>query len=134
VSGADNPQQPDTSGIKDFTVVFQGGQQNSSSSITIINGKVTKEVNEGYYFSYQLTPARSGHLIIPSLTVKAGNNSAVTESIQITAREPSETEDFKFRVSLSQNRCYVGEPVILTANMVYWERCAGLLFFDACSV
>jgi hypothetical protein len=116
VSGAENPQQPDTSGMKDFNVVFQGGQQNSSSSITIINGKVTKDVREGYYFSYQLTPTRSGALTIPSLTVKAGNSSAETYPIQITAREPSETEDFKLRISLSRDRCYVGEPVILTAT------------------
>jgi hypothetical protein len=116
VSGADNPQQPDMSVIKDFNVVFQGGQQNSSSSITIINGKVTRDAREGYYFSYQLTPTRSGSLTIPSLTVKAGNNSAETEPIQISAREPSETEDFKLRISLSRNRCYVGEPVILTAT------------------
>jgi hypothetical protein len=115
VSGAENPQQPDTSVVKDFNVVFQGGQQNSSSSITIINGKITKDVREGYYFSYQLTPARSGSLTIPSLTVKAGSSSAETDPIQIIAREPSETEDFKFRISLSRDRCYVGEPVILTA-------------------
>ena len=116
VSGAENPEQPDLSGVKDFTVVFQGGQQNSSSSITIINGKVTKDVQEGYYFSYQLTPTRSGILTIPSIKVKAGNSSTETEPIQITARAPSETEDFKFRISLSRDRCYVGEPVILTAT------------------
>jgi tetratricopeptide (TPR) repeat protein len=116
VSGADNPQQPDMSVIKDFNVVFQGGQQNSSSSITIINGKVTKDVRGGYYFSYQLTPTRSGSLTIPSLSVKAGSNSAETDAIQISAREPSETEDFKLRLSLSRDRCYVGEPVILTAT------------------
>jgi hypothetical protein len=116
VQGAENPEQPDLSGVKDFTVVFQGGQQNSSRSVTIINGKVTQDVREGYYFSYQLTPARSGNLTIPSIKIRSGNNSAETEPVQITAREPSETEDFKFRLSLSRDRCYVGEPVILTAT------------------
>ena len=116
VSGAEDPQQPDTSVIRDFNVVFQGGQQNSSSSITIVNGKVTRDVREGYYFSYQLTPTREGRLTIPSIKVVAGNRSAETDPIQISVGLPSETEDFKLRLSLSSSRCYVGEPVILTAT------------------
>jgi hypothetical protein len=115
VSGSENPQQPDTSAIKDFNVLFQGGQQNSSSSITIINGKMTRDVREGYYFSYQLTPTREGRLTIPSIRVIAGNDSAETDPIQINVGQPEETEDFKLRLSLSSPRCYVGEPVILTA-------------------
>jgi BatD DUF11 like domain len=116
VSGSENPQQPDTSVIKDFNVVFQGGQQNSSSSITIINGKVTKDVREGYYFSYQLTPTREGHFTIPSIKVIDGSSSAETDPIQISVGQPTETEDFKLRLSLSSVRCYIGEPVILTAK------------------
>jgi hypothetical protein len=116
VSGSENPQPPDTSVIKDFNVVFQGGQQNSSSSITIINGKVTKDVREGYYFSYQLTPTREGRLTIPSIKITAGNSSVETDPIQISAGEPAETEDFKLRLSLSSMHCYTGEPVILTAT------------------
>jgi hypothetical protein len=116
VSGSENPQQPDTSAIKDFNVLFQGGQQNSSNSITIINGKVTKDVRGGYYFSYQLTPTREGRLTIPSIKVIAGNSSAETDPIQISVGQPAETEDFKLRISLSSDRCYIGEPVILTAT------------------
>ncbi len=116
VSGSEDPQQPDTSAIKDFNVVFQGGQQNSSSSITIVNGQVTRDVREGYYFSYQLTPARSGRLTIPSIRVIAGGSSAETEPIQISVGEPTETEDFKLRLFLSNTRCYVGEPVIMTVT------------------
>ncbi|MBN1627619.1 MAG: protein BatD [Deltaproteobacteria bacterium] len=114
VSGSEDPEEPDTSVIKDFNVVFQGGQRNSSSSITIVNGQVTKEVREGYYFSYQLTPMHSGRLAIPSIKVKAGGSSAETNPIWITVNEPAETEDFKLRLSLSGTSCYVGEPVILT--------------------
>lgn len=116
VSGSENPEQPDTSVIKDFEVVFQGGQRNSSSSITIINGQVTKDVREGYYFSYQLTPTHSGRLSIPSMKVKAGGSSAETDPIWITVSEPTETEDFKLRLSLSSTDCYLGEPVILTVT------------------
>lgn len=116
VSGSEDPEQPDTSVIKDFDVVFQGGQRNSSSSITIVNGKVTKDVKQGYYFNYQLTPTRAGRLTIPSIKVTADGSTSATEPIWISVSEPTETEDFKLRASLSSTRCYVGEPVILTVT------------------
>ena len=116
VSGSEDPQQPDTSAIRDFTVAFQGGQRNSSSSITIINGKMTRDVKEGYYFTYQLTPTREGRLTIPSIKVVAGNSSSQTDPIEISVGQPTETEDFKLRLSLSSSSCYVGEPVVLTVT------------------
>jgi hypothetical protein len=116
VSGSENPEQPDLSHITDFTVAFRGGQQNSRRSVTIINGKVTEDVLEGYFFSYELTPRREGRLVIPSITVISNGRSTQTDSIVINARKPVETEDFKLRLSLSKDHCYVGEPVMLTVT------------------
>jgi BatD DUF11 like domain len=116
VSGSESPQRPDLSHIDGFNVTFQGGTQNSSSSIEIINGRVTRNVQEGYIFSYRLTPLRKGKLLIPPVKVNANGEIASTSPIWITAREPKETGDFKLRLNLSKIRCYVGEPVILTVT------------------
>ena len=116
VSGSENPEQPDLSHVKDFAVSFRGGQQNSRRSVTIINGRVTEDVQEGYVFSYELTPKREGRLVIPSVTVISNGRSTQTNSVVINARKPVETEDFKLRMSLSKDHCYVGEPVILTVT------------------
>ncbi len=116
VSGSENPEKPDLSHVEDFTVVFQGGQQNSSRSVTIVNGRVVQDVKEGYFFSYQLTPRRTGRLVIPSIIVRADGNTTRTESIIITAKKPVETDDFKLRLELSKSHCYVGEPVTLTVT------------------
>jgi len=116
VSGSESPEKPDLSGLDGFSVSFQGGSQNSSSAITIINGRMTRTVQEGYVFSYQLTPLREGRLTIPAITVHAGGDAATTRPLTITAQKPSETDDFKLRVSLSKTRCYVGEPVTLTVT------------------
>jgi BatD DUF11 like domain len=116
VSGSESPAQPDLSHIDGFNVTFQGGSQNSSTSIQIINGRMTQNVRQGYIFSYQLTPLRKGRLLIPAVKVTANGDTASTAPIRITAREPEETDAFKLHMTLSKTRCYVGEPVILTVT------------------
>jgi len=116
VSGSENPEKPELSHIKDFTVAFRGGQQNSNRSVTIINGKVSQNVQEGYVFAYQLTPKRVGSLVIPSVTVYAGGRPTHTEPVIINAKKPVETDDFKLRLQLSKSHCYVGEPITLTVT------------------
>lgn len=116
VEGDESPQEPDVSNIKEFHVVPRGGQQNSSQSVTIINGKVNRISRHGYIFNYSLTPKREGKLMIPALTVVAGGKTFLTKPIIITASKPQETDDFKLRMHLSKNQCYVGEPVALTVT------------------
>jgi len=99
VSGSENPEKPELSHMKDFTVTFRGGQQNSSRSVTIINGRMTQNVQEGYVFAYHLTPKRAGRLVIPSVTIHAGGRTAHTEPVIINAKKPVETDDFKPSVS-----------------------------------
>ncbi len=114
VEGADSPERPDVSHVSDFQVEFIGGQQNSSSSITIVNGKRTKNVRHGYVYSYRLTPKRTGDLKIPPIEVAAGGKTARTRAVSIRALSPTEVKDFKFELSLSEDTCYVGQPVKLT--------------------
>ena len=116
IEGSDSPDKPDVSGITDFTVQELGGQQNSSQSMTIINGQVNQVVKRGYIFSYRLTPKREGRLSIPSISVSADGKSMATRPIMIRATPPTETEDFKLRMSLSERKAYVGQPVTLTTT------------------
>jgi hypothetical protein len=116
VEGDESPQEPDVSQIKEFHVLPRGGQQNSSQSVTVINGKVNRISKHGYIFNYSLTPKREGKLMIPAITVVAGGKTFLTKSIIIDASKPQETDDFKLRMRLSKNKCYVGEPVALTVT------------------
>ncbi len=116
VSGSENPERPDFSSVTDFIVAFSGGQQNSSRSVSFINGKIRKSVKEGYFFSYRLTPKRTGRLVIPPVLIYADGHSTQTEMVVINVREPVETDDFKLRLKLSKEHCYVGEPIILTVT------------------
>ncbi len=116
VSGTDDLSEPDLTHLKDFNVQYRGGSQNSSSSITIINGRMTKNEKKGYVFSYILTPLKTGRLTIPSIQVKSGSDTAWTSPVAINTKKPVETDDFKLRLTLSKESCYIGEPVILTVT------------------
>ncbi|MBU0729001.1 MAG: BatD family protein [Proteobacteria bacterium] len=117
VEGDEAPAQPDLSSLDAaFHVQQKGGQTNSGKSITIINGKVTQVSKSGYVFSYSLTPKRAGTHTIPPITVVAGNKNLVTDPVTIIARKPLETDEFKLRITLSKDQCYVGEPITLTVT------------------
>ena len=116
VSGSEAPERPDLSGVSDFVVVYGGGRSNSSTSVTIINGRMTQTVKQGYIFSYQLTPKRQGRLTIPSILVRAEGRAVRTAPLSISVQKPQEAEDFKLRLDLSKAQCYVGEPITLTVT------------------
>lgn len=119
VVGSENPQRPDTSGIRDFHVEFLGGRNSSSQSVTIIGGRVSRTVKKEFIFTYRLTPRQTGDLLIPSLKVIVENREHTVPAIPITVMRPTESEDFKLRISLSKDTCYVGEPVILDVTWYF---------------
>jgi hypothetical protein len=121
ISGSEHPERPDLSDIPGFAVAFRGGQQNSSSSVTIINGRMTQNVRRGYVFSYEFTPQRTGRITIPSITVHSDGQTVRTHPASIYVREPVESDSFKLRINVSKTECYVGEPVILTVTWYLGE-------------
>jgi BatD DUF11 like domain len=116
VEGSDQVERPDLSGLADFQVQEAGGGQNNSQSISIVNGRVTRDVRRGYTFNYRLTAKRAGSLTIPAVSVTAEGQTRSTQPIAIHALPPSENDDFKLRLDLSEQHCYVGQPVILTVT------------------
>ena len=108
---------PDMSGVADFAVEYLGGQSNNKSSVTIINGRMSKVESYGYVYSYRLTPKKVGRLEIPSLAVPldAGKSKTLpTRPITIRVAEPEASDDFHLELKFSKTNFYVGEPVILT--------------------
>ena len=115
VQGNDHPDAPDVSALqKDFDVQTLGGQTNNSQTVSIVNGRMTQDTQRAYVFNYRLTVKKPGVLTIPPITLTANGQSFTTQPIQMNGKKPEETQDFKFRVALSSEKCYAGEPVVLT--------------------
>ena len=129
VEGNVRPGKPDLSALaKDFFVEDRGSQQNNSTSITVVNGRMQRITKRGYIFSYSLTPRRAGTLKIPPLPVPVGSAIFNTQTLSINVRMPGESEDFKLRMSLSRQRAYVGEPLTLTIIWYIGKNVAGFRF------
>lgn len=115
VQGTDQPDPIDIRPVEeDFVVTEAGGGASNSTSVSIVNGQMTRQVMRGYNFNYRLAARRVGESIIPSITVTAAGQSARTVPVRMQVLPPEENDDFHLRLSLSETSAYVGQPVILT--------------------
>ena len=117
VQGADDPEPIDVRPLeRDFVVSEAGGGASNSTSVSIVNGRMTCQVRRGYNFSYRLAARREGALEIPQIVVTAAGRTARTRPVRMQVLPPRENSDFRFRLSLSEARAYVGQPLTLTAT------------------
>ncbi|MBR0459843.1 MAG: BatD family protein [Victivallales bacterium] len=98
----------------DFTVTAQAPSRNSSTSVQIINGRVTREVHNQTLFNYQLIPKRTGRLQIPRIAVTVEGKKYITEAIPIRVGEAEKVHGIELELQLSSQVCYVGQPVVAT--------------------
>ena len=82
ISGADaskvgQPELPEIKGLRNL-----GVSTSSSSSYSVINGKITSSVTKSYI--YTLHPTNTGKVLIPPITIKSKNKSVTTSPINIT--------------------------------------------------
>ena len=117
ISGVDRVEEPDLFQLSAFRITALGGRSSSTTRITTVNGRITQVVEKQYVLPYELTPLKSGTFLIPPLSLEIDGKTYTTRSIQIKVNEPGETEEFKIRLKLSKNRCYIGEPITLS---VFW--------------
>ncbi|RLC51738.1 MAG: hypothetical protein DRZ79_02335 [Candidatus Cloacimonadota bacterium] len=82
---ADKVNKPHLPKINNFSVV--GSYSSSSSSVTIINGRMQSSITKTYEFSLQ--PQKAGKFIIPPISVKYKHKTYTTEPITITVVEGS---------------------------------------------
>ncbi|MEW6429723.1 MAG: BatD family protein [Thermodesulfobacteriota bacterium] len=134
VDGSDTPTEPDLSPLVDFQVESRGGQQNNSSSVTIVNGQVNRVSRTGYVFNYQLTAKRAGNLVIPAVALTIDGRVHRTNAIAIVARPPEESDDFKLRVVPDTARAWIGQTVVLRVTwyigMTVQDFSLSLPYFD----
>lgn len=117
IQGSDTPDKPNIQPLKkDFTVQDAGGGANNSQSISIVNGRVSRVTQTGYNFNYRLSAKRQGALTIPAVAVKVNGRFYQTTPLRVEVSPPQENKDFKLRMRLSENKVYVGQPVVLTTT------------------
>jgi hypothetical protein len=110
----------DVSAIEDFKVISSG----SSSSVSIVNGAMTRESSNNYL----LTPVKTGSLMIPELSVEVDGEVHKTQpiSVQVSETPPrsGKTEDIFMETSISSEHPYAGQAVTYTVKIYHVLRMA----------
>ena len=92
VEGADEPEAVDMGAIeRDFIIQEAGGSSNNSTSLTVVNGRISRIVRRGYTFNYRLAARHRGTFVIPPLTVRHEGRSARTQPLEIFVQPPRKT-------------------------------------------
>jgi len=65
-----------------------GSSSNTSSSVTVVNGKMEKTVVKS--FTYNLKPTKIGNLLIPPLSIEVQNQKFTTKPIRISVSKESQ--------------------------------------------
>lgn len=102
VNGVRTAPQPELGESKDL-LVRQGGAAPS-----------TRSNEQAFTFSYEAVPLKSGKVRIPGGFVSIDGEDYEIEPVEIEVGAPDETDQIEIGLELSQETCYVGEPVVAT--------------------
>lgn len=102
IDGVRSAPRPELLESKDLLIRYVGAAPSS------------RTVEEAFTFTYEAVPVRAGKVAVPGGTVSIGGEDLEIAAVEIQVGAPAETGEMELSVELSQDSCYVGEPVLLT--------------------
>lgn len=114
IDGENKPGQADLTPLAKYNPQSAGNRDVSQTSISIINGRTTREVTKRYVMSYALTADQSGRILLPAVTVTLDGKNYNTNPVAVNILKPGTTDQLDLEVTLSEQQCYVGQPIIMT--------------------
>jgi len=112
IQGSDNAGQVDLEPLRQYNPQSMGSRKHSSTNI--INNKRTQRITT--IMTYTLTASQAGRTRLPSLTVEHEGKTYKTNPVAVNIIKPGTTDQLDLEVTLSQQQCYVGQPVIMTVK------------------
>ena len=110
------PAKVDLTPLAQYNPQNIGNQDVSQVTTNIINNKMSRKVIKRYVMSYSLTINKPGPIELPSVTVTIDGKEHPTKPIQLNILQPGTTDKLDFDVVLSEQKCYIGQPVIITVK------------------
>ena len=116
IDGENKAGQSDLTPLAAYNPQSAGNRDVSQTSTTIINNKVSQKVTKRYVMSYLLTANKTGRVELPPVTVTLDGARYRTNPVTVNILRPGTTDKLDFEVELSDNKCYVGQPVVITVK------------------
>jgi len=122
-SQGNNFQAPNITGFK----ILAGPNSSNSSSISIVNGQMTKEISTIY--TYVLQAVKEGKYKIPAAKINVGGKTYTSNKLNIEVVKGSSKQnnnnsnqgvsakDLFIKLTPSKRNVYIGEPIALTLKV-----------------
>lgn len=114
IDGENKPGQVDLAPLAAYNPQSAGNRDVSQTAISIVNGKTTQNITKQYVMSYSLTAGQEGLIHLPPVTVTIDGKSYQTNPVEVNILKPGTTDQLDLEVTLSDQKCYLGQPVIMT--------------------
>lgn len=122
VSGADRDvEAPDLSALPPSEAQLLDSRSNSRSSITIINGRMSRESFEGRTFAYQVKPLSEGTFRAGPVSVKAGGKLYTHPGVSVQVAGVEKQDTVLAHVDSSSTSVLVEEPFTVTLSVAVAE-------------
>ncbi len=112
IQGSDDPGRVDLEPLRPYNPQSTGNRK--QSSINIVGGKTTQTITA--VMTYSLTADQPGQIQIPPVTVEVEGKTYRTNPVSANILKPGTTDQLDLEVTLSEQQCYVGQPVIMTVK------------------
>jgi len=116
IDGENKAGQVDIAPLAKYNPRSAGNKDISQTSISFINGKATQNIKKQYVMSYLLTYNQAGKIYLPPVTVTLDGNNYQTNPLEVSILKPGTTDQLDLEVTLSEQQCYVGQPVVMTVK------------------
>ncbi|MFK7898137.1 MAG: BatD family protein [Myxococcota bacterium] len=90
---------------------YAGVSPSTSTSISIVNGRMTRKREVKFVYQYELTPLRRGVIQIPEFEVEQGPVKRATRGIQIEVAAVPRNEGIGIKLELPEGPIFVGQKV-----------------------
>jgi len=113
-----NPSPPDLSAFKkDFEVAPLGHRDMNSSSVTIVNGQMTKVVRRGRAYNYRLTPRRAGVIRVPAPVAMVDGRELRGRELTLRVVAPDDQDLVRMDIAVEPKSVYPTQPFTVTLSV-----------------
>ena len=110
IGGADNPDAPDLSAIRNCAIELLGSQSASQYSITIVNGRMSRTGFTGRRFTYKVTPTTEGTVTTGPITASVSGTPLTSTGPTVTVTGITRQDIVSLAVIASRDTVLVDEP------------------------
>gem|GEM_PF-5782333 len=100
---------------KDLQIQLLEKRRDRSTQLLFSDGHLVSQEQETIVFDYQVVASTAGVFSFPGVLIRADGRDRLSPSLEIQVHEPLSPSMGRFVITLSKNKVYVNEPVIVDA-------------------